>query len=66
MKILIGITSLIGTLYMMCLLTIESFAYQAGVISPDEWNCKCLVLLLCVIISWLSFSEEKKHTSTNC
>ena len=66
MKILTGITSLLGALYMCYLLTIENFAYQAGAISPDEWDYKCLVLLMCVVISWLSFSGDKKHTSPNC
>ena len=66
MKTLIGIASTIGTVYMMCLLTIENFAYQAGAISPDEWNYKCLVLIMCIIISWLSFSGEKKRTSPKC
>ncbi len=66
MKILIGIISTIGTVYMMCLLTIENFAYQAGAISSDEWHYKCLVLLMCVIIAWLSFSGEKKRTSPKC
>ncbi len=63
MKTLIGIISIIGTIYMMCLLAIENFAYQAGAISPNEWHCKCLMLLMYVVIIWLSFSGEKKHTS---
>lgn len=66
MKILTGITSLLGALYMCCLLAIENFAYQAGAISPDEWHYKCLVLFMCVVISWLSFSGEKKRTSPKC
>ena len=51
---------------MMCLLAIENFAYQAGTISSDEWDYKCLVLLMCVVITWLSFGGEKKHTSPKC
>ena len=66
MKKTIGIISTIGAFYMCCLLTIENFAYQAEAISPDEWHYKCLVLLMCVITAWLSFSGEKKHTSPNC
>lgn len=66
MKTLIGIASTIGTVYMMCLLAIENFAYQAGTISSDEWDYKCLVLLMCVVITWLSFGGEKKHTSPKC
>lgn len=65
MKILIGIASSIGTIYIFCLLIVENFAYQTGAISADEWHYKCLVMLMYVIIAWLSFSGEKKHTSTN-
>lgn len=60
MKKLTGMVSLLGAFYMCCMLTIENFAYQAGAISPDEWYYKCLVLFMCVVISWLSFSGEKK------
>lgn len=58
MRKLTGTASLLGTVYMICLLAIENFAYQAGAISPDEWHYKCLVLIMCIIISWLSFSGE--------
>lgn len=57
MKKLTGVVSLFGAFYMYCLLIIENFAYQAGAISSDEWRCKCLMLLMCGIISWLSLNN---------
>lgn len=65
MRKLTGIVSLFGAFYMMCLLTIENFAYQAGAISLDEWHYKCLVLLMCVVITWLSFSGDNNKCSEN-
>ncbi len=60
MKVIIGIISAVGTLLMFSAIAAESITAQN--IHCAEWNYKFIILALCIVISWLSFSKDKDTT----